>query len=207
MLLLLATRAEAFRVDIDSRDFGGVGSPGELITVEVRLDTEGEAGILELGVGVLFDEQIFTYRQDLSSTTTYLLYLFPQDPYLEPGPTCGGAYDSPTAGSGCALHPTRSNQVQVHFVSTGLASQQGVPRAGAGLLASLVFELTDVGIGIFHLDVDPQYGGVFDLESGPGQLTLGPGGTFGAVPESGTGVLVGLGLLGLGVAQRGRRPR
>ena len=49
-------------------------SPGETITVELTLDTDGDTGMTSISAGILFDDAILEYRRDLSSTTSYLLW-------------------------------------------------------------------------------------------------------------------------------------
>jgi len=200
VLVFSAASASAIRVDFATADFGSSIAVGDTVTINVVLNSEGLGGITLLGVGVLFDEGVFTYRQDLSSTTTYLLYTNGKNPYLVPASTCGGS-----SGTGCNIFGTRSNQVELDFISSALPN--GVPGTTAGTqLVSLVFQAVAPGVGAFNFDFDPFYGSILqlgDLSNPP--LGLGAGGSVTVVPEPTTALLVGLGLAGLGVA--GRRSR
>lgn len=201
-LTLFATSASAIRVDFASPDFGSSIAVGDLVSVDVLLDTEAVVGELTLlGFGVLFDEGVFSYRQDLSSSRTYLLYTTAKNPYLTPASTCGGS-----TGTGCQIFATRSNQVQIDFLSSSLPN--GVPgqTVGSEFLVNLVFEAVAPGQGDFSFDFDPFFGSLVQTEilTNP-PLTLGASGSVTVVPEPTTAVLIGLGLAGLGIA--GRRSR
>lgn len=144
LLVFGAATSSAFRVDMQSSSFGGPAiNVGDLVTIDVVLDTEGGTGITLIGVGVLFDESVFTYRQDLSSSTSYLLYTNAKSAYLVPDPSCVGS---------CGIYPLRSNQVQVGFLSNKLPN--GVPastQTDVGVLgprlAQLVFQAVGSGTG------------------------------------------------------------
>lgn len=219
-VLLAASTADAFRVDmaafLNGSPYAGEAlQVNDQIEIRVDLDTEDGSGITLLGVGVLFDEGSFTYRQDLSSTTTYLLYTGTKSPYLIPASTCGG-----TSGTGCSLFGTRSNQVQLDFISNSLPD--GVPGttatdtsvAGAPQLVSLIFEVTDTtaGSASFDFDFDPFFGSILQICSPnpcPPNPTANPPLTLGSsavvtLPEPGIAVL-SLSALGTVAILRRRR--
>jgi hypothetical protein len=196
-LLLASSTAHAYRVDmaafLNGSPYAGEAlNVGDIISVEVTLDTEGAADIALLGVGVLFDESSFTYRQDLSVTTSYLLYTGPKTPYLIADPSCGGY---PTTGA-CGIYPTRSNQVQVGFLSNSLPS--GVPNAtaddasvGGPVLHTAVFEVTNTAAGTasFDFDFDGFFGSILQLgDTSNPPLTLGPSAVV-TLPEPSVGLL------------------
>jgi len=170
-LVFAASTAQAFRVDmaayLNGSPYAGESlAVNDLIELRVDLDTEGGSGITLLGVGLLFDAGSVTYRQDLSSTTTYLLYTTAKNPYLIPASTCGG-----TTGTGCKIFGTRSNQVQLDFISSALPA--GVPgttatdtSVGGPQLVSLFFEVTSTtaGTASFDFDFDPFYGSILQLD-------------------------------------------
>lgn len=202
LMVFGAATSSAYRVDFATAAFGTTINQNDLISIDVVLDTEGQGDITLVGVGVLFDEAVFTYRQDLSSVTSYLLYTGAKAPYLIADPSCGGY---PSTGA-CGIYPTRTNQVQVGFLSSGLpAGAPGATPPGGSVLTTLVFEAVGNGVGSFAFDFDSFYGSILqlgDLTNPP--LGLGASGVV-TVPEPTTALLVGLGLVGLGVA--GRRSR
>jgi hypothetical protein len=198
---LAASSAEGYRVGFATNGNPPPIAPGQLGVVQVVLDTEGQGDIALLGIGVLFDESVLAYRQDLSSSATYLLYTSGKNPYLVPASTCGGGPGSPTAGQGCNLFPTRSNQVQLDFISNRLPA--GVPGTGAVTLVTLVFEAIGAGAATVQFDFDPVYGSILQLgDTTNPSLALGPGVTIGLIPEPATAVLVGAGLAALAASAR-----
>lgn len=192
-LLLSAASADAYRVDmtafLNGSPYAGEAlQVGDLLSVQVALDTEDQAGITLVGVGVLFDESSFTYRRDLSSTSTYLLFTgAPKTPYLIPDPICAAT---------CDIYPTRSNQMQVGFISSGLPA--GVPTTTAQDLSVFapvmhtgIFEVTSTAAGSasFDFDFDPFFGSILQLDppSNP-PLTLGAS-VVANLPEPTAGLL------------------
>ncbi|MBW2230533.1 MAG: PEP-CTERM sorting domain-containing protein [Deltaproteobacteria bacterium] len=211
LMVLGAATSSAYRVDMVSAEFGTSINPGQLVTIAVDFDSEGATDVAILGMGVLFNESVFSYRQDLSSTTSYLLYTTGKNPFLIANAVCGG-YGGPTAGDGCTLFGEGtsgfiSNQVGIahNSSSSTLAGVPAVAPAGTQLV-QLVFEATGGGTGSFDFDFDLARGGILQLGTGERvALGLGASGSVNVIPEPTTALLVGLGLVGLGVA--GRRSR
>ena len=69
LIVFGATTSSAVRVDMSSPEFGSSVAVGDFVSVDGYLNSEGVSGILLLGVGLLFDNSVCSYRQDLSSTT------------------------------------------------------------------------------------------------------------------------------------------
>ena len=180
--------------------FPGGNGPGTFAHLTVMLDTEATTGITLLSVGVLFDDTRMLYRQDLSSTTSYILYGGKGGGgYLRANGTCGGGPGSPTAGDGCSLRVNTTNQINIDFVSTDLSN--GTQNTGSGiLLATLVFECLP-GFGSAAVTLSQTSPGNVIGQPGGTSTTatlLGSGNCCGfPVPEPSTAILFGLGLAGM----------
>ena len=203
-----AGQASAISLTLAAAANGQVVAVGDQVSVTVTLDTEGSSGIALLSTAVLFDDGILSYNSGASSATSYLLYVAGK---------YGGPYMSPVADPPDLRYGT-TNQVNVDFTATdllmGTGQSAGYSAAGGGiipggLLATLVFDVENVGDGIadFALSITSP-GNVIGLAGGNlGTATLngGPVVVYTVpIPEPTTAWLVGLGLLGLGVAGKRR---
>ena len=81
----------------------------DTVEVEVHLDTEGDTGLLNFSVAVVYPEANLSYEPSLSGSPSYILY-FP-DP---PGPTILYPRDI-AAGSALGEWPGISDQVNVDY--------------------------------------------------------------------------------------------
>ena len=200
LLLFGASSASALAISLGGATAtAGVGSQ---VSVTVSMDTESTTGITLLSVGVLFDDAELSYNQGASTTTSYILYGGKGGGgYMKASSTCGG-YPQ-TAPAGCSIRVGTTNQVNVDFVSVDLTN--GTQNTGATLLATLVFDVTAVGDGSAAISLSlTSPGNVIGLPGGAsGTATLSGNGVV-TTPEPTTALLVGLGLMGLGVAGRKR---
>jgi hypothetical protein len=205
MLLFGAASASAYAMNLTS-NYDGVSilSPSDTVTVQVWLDTQGNPdGIIAFSMGVEFDPGVLAYDQGASSSETYLLYVNGKTPYLTPLGCCAG-------GSGPNVWGLATEQVNIDWGSTALGSAGTATGTGGGLLATLVFHVVDPGDGVGDIFVnwDTQRGNTFAVTSGAVNIMdqVSSSGTPIAVltPEPTTALLVGLGLVGLGVAGRRR---
>jgi hypothetical protein len=195
LLLISGSGADAYEIELVANwDPTLACTPSTCIhnvtpTVEVWLDTEGEADIAALFFGVSFSDDAMSYNAASSSFASYLLYTGSKAPYLVPASGC------------CTLFPGTTDLISIGFVSTALSS--GVPGAGREKMGTLVFDAVAPG-GLALID------GVFDPLLG-GSLLLGDGTepplsfTVSYAPEPATGALVGLGLAVMAGARRRRR--
>jgi len=201
--LLGASSASAISLALAGAN-GQLVAVGDQVTITVTLDTEGQTGITLLSTGVIFDDAILTYNSGASSATSYILYQAGK----AGGPYMTAAADPPELRFGT------SDQVNVDFTATDLVNGTG-PATGnsaaggglipGGLLATLVFDVTGLGDGVadIYLSITSP-GNVLAFGGGATATpTLAGAGTV-ITPEPTTALLVGLGLLGLGVAGKRR---
>ena len=203
-LLFAASSANAWQVRMESSSAGGQIGVGDTVTVTVDFNTDGSTDLLALGVGLIFDNEFFTYDQGASSNTTYLLYSNSKTAWLEPASTCGG-----NSGSGCNLYLTNPNQVQLDFLSTKVAQGPtgGIPNASNGFenLSTLVFTATKEGTTGFSFLFDPVFGGALGLADGQQpNLELGEGFSV-VVPEPGLALMSMAALGTIALVRRNRR--
>lgn len=200
LVLFGAGTASAFSVTMTT-DYDGVSvlNPGDLVNVELFLDADA-IGIQLLSVAVIFDQTIFQYNpQSLAATgvPTYILYGgsgmlmtsldAQQDPWLlwpglPPGP----------------------NQLQVN-VNWADPTFNGTFTTGLGIkIAGLQLQVIAQGDKAGEVILSSTTSSnVFQVANAV--IPLPVSGSFVVnTPEPTTAVLVGLGLLGLGVAGRRR---
>jgi hypothetical protein len=204
MLLFGAASASAWSVtlvDTGAKD-GVLVAASDFITIDIYLDAD--PGLQLLSIGVMYDSTIMTYEGGLTTQPTYMLfssaagtqpatYLVPsQSPYQEWGgvPTVGGP----------------GGQVNLNWQEVGL---NPAPASGNGIwLGQLIFHVTGAagdGVGEIYLSMTAN-GNILrvnDVVLPPSSTTLSPGIAV-ITPEPTTALLVGLGLIGLGVAGRRR---
>ena len=189
--------------------FGGLNGqvvyPGDQVSVSVNLDTEADTGIVLLSVGVLFDETRLSFNQAASSTASYMLYggAGKGSTFLES--SCGfGVFGGTT---GCAyLRVGATNQVNVDFVTTDLmtGAPVGTQVTGAALMATLIFDVVGPsGFASIGLSITSP-GNVIFMTGGAYATASLNHGAHGVevVPEPTTALLVGLGLVGIGLARQ-----
>jgi len=179
-------------------------NPGELVSFDVYLDTEGASGITLISVSVTFDPTIVAYDPGNSLAEDYYpLYA----PGVPTGKTVGPAtflvpfFNPPVEWAGNL--PAIGGQVNLDFGEANLG--QTTATATAQFLGTISFVAVNPGTsaGAFGFG---NGGNTFNANGGEIKGSVGVVGapTITVIPEPTTALLVGLGLVGLGVAGRRR---
>lgn len=206
MVLFGAASASAFALNVTS-DYNGtdVLAPGSLVNVQITFDADA-LGVQALAFGVVFDNAVLQYNPQPNAAVgvpSYYLYsaadmmaglpgvslYAQQDPWqLNPGPPPGFGQVSVNWATSPLFEPTRT---------TGLGL----------LVAGLQFEVIDAGDGAGDIDVRLDVaGGLFRVNDDTATPIAINGTPIDVItPEPSTALLVGLGLVGLGVAGRRRQ--
>lgn len=201
VVLLGATSASAFSLFIsDVLQPTGTAVTSDQVIIEISLDADG-AGIEGFSLGLVYDADIFEYVQGASAATTYILFSPNEGKgkpsvYLVPSPTPPNQWPGTVAPG--------TEQVNVDFVEPTFGATRAT---GNGIfLATIVFHIEGAGDGLGEINLSLTSGGNLFRVNGSdigGSVTLGPGVSV-VTPEPTTAILVGLGLVGLGVAGRRR---
>jgi hypothetical protein len=221
-LLVSAATAGAFSASVVATT-PTVGNVGDIVSFDVFLDTEGDLALNLFSISLTFDPSVAAYRSDLSATNGYYPIYTPGSgkapgSWLNPSPfdgvycTAGDPICATPPGEWVGNLPPIGGQVNIDFISstfpTGLSG--AVDTLGSGTtvaqLARVSFELIGPGTsaGVFGFG---NGGNVVGLTGGTDvtdQVAVSGDVTMSVIPEPTTALLVGLGLVGLGVAGRRR---
>jgi len=216
LLLLGASVASAVSFTMTSNYNGtDILAASDTVTVQIFLNTQGQADIQLADVGVQFDGGILQYDESSSSMTSYLLYspavgkTIPSR-WLQPLPNHinGGTLDF---YGGLDATPKLFLGLIPNLVTTGYQTPDfgGTQATGDGLLLStIVFHVIGDGDGVGEVTILMTTANIVQLATGPTNIT-GSVQTLGSfvvyTPEPGTAIMVGLGLAGLAVAGKRRR--
>jgi len=199
MVLFGAMSASAATVNVTSDYAGGIATVGTLVNVTLTLDAP-ETGIQLLGVNVAFDNTVLQYNAQSNASVGVPSYIL----YNSTGMPMVALYAQQDPWQTWPFPPAGQGQVNVNWADPSFAGSQ---ITGSGIkLAELQFQVVALGDGIGEVDVfvDSAFGGILQINGAV--VTLGITGSPVNVitPEPSTAILVGLGLLGLGVAGRRR---
>jgi len=210
LLLFGAASASAFSTQMTSNyTAGDVLTTGDTVTVSVDFSSTG-TDIAILSVSVLFNDTVMAWDEGNSSSPTYALY------------NAGGRANVSLAqlSTNMTLRAGTSDQILLDWSSNALPSgtrdqcgdygtYPAVPGAPTGngcgfQMASLRFSVIAAGDDAAFTLSNSSPGNIFQLgdNSQPGNAVSGD--FIVTTPEPTTALLVGLGLLGLGVAGRRR---
>jgi hypothetical protein len=192
---------------------GAGGLIGDTFGFEVYLDTQTQSGIYSSVVGIVFDESVLSYRADLSASDAYYPLYTPSGmsfvsliPLGCVGLECSGVGIAPEIFVG------QSNLLNIGWTSNSWPTAGGETIAsGTNVYLSTVF-FEAIGAGNSGIDfgfvaasnsfvISDGLGGLTDITA---SVATQGSTSINIVPEPTTALLIGLGLMGLGVAGRNR---
>ena len=189
LVIFGAASASAYATSISSPQAGSTLGVSDSVTVSVNFDSENDADITLLSVGVHFDNTIFTHSG--SNAATYALYASPAK----------GSVTMVPASTNGQLRVGTNDQVNMDWISSALPA--GNRDAGSFNMGSLIFHVHSLGDGVGEFTLsNSSAGNILQLGDGSNPNNAVSGDFVVYTPEPTTALLVGLGLLGLGVAGR-----
>ena len=179
---------------------------GEVVSFDAYLDTQGADGIVLFSASLSFDSAGFAYREDLSDNTNDLLFYYPGTGPSNPAYWLEANTDKPAQWPGNSGPDQYNLDFLIQPDGALIDGKSTVGTATNLYLSTLAFEATAPGTFFFDWALD-KGGNVFSIAPGATEITdqvSMVGSTFvTVVPEPGTALLVGMGLLALGrVARR-----
>lgn len=200
LVLFSVSSASAFGVSAIAQGPTDGLAPGDSVTYDLYLDLDGTVGLVLLGASFVYDAAAATYDNSApNAVDTYILYTGGKGAsFLEPESDPWAEWPAPAPGTG------QANVVWIANAFNPLAIVSGTHLMGT--ITMIVQETT-----VFSFNFDGG-GTTFGDTNGAGGTNEREGETVNfitngglvTVPEPTTALLVGLGMVGLGVAGRRR---
>lgn len=215
LVLFSAGFAGAFEFRLIPQQPGDGVAPGSTVYFDVYLDSQGDKNITFFSVSLAYDASILTYNPGLSESEDYYPLYAPAVPGVKSTPGFPATFLVPDANpptdwvaiGGGAVAGGLTGQINVDFIVNTGAQGQAQGTSTNQFLATLAFDATGLGLSPILFSFDGG-GNVFSI-LGDGTTVIPATPIIGdnyvnVVPEPTTALLVGLGLVGLGVAGRNR---
>lgn len=203
LVLFSASFASAYELRlVSATPANTISSVGDIVSYDIFLDTQGvNEGIVLFSASLIFDPAVVNYRLDLSDAEDYYPLYAPGSGKTQPATWLIPIADPHQLWP---APPAGLNQVNVDFIEVNL--NESIGTSTNEYLGTLAFEVTGEGTSAMNWSFDGG-GNIFNVQGVAIDEQVSMVNTLPVIttiPEPTTALLVGLGMVGLGVAGRRR---